>query len=476
MKFSELHKYEILQDDTFFDPILNIDTTLFIDPFLLYDLENNIDEFHGSHSEIIAFFNCAFQLIAKAGGNTESNSWKRGIGLLRFPEASELCLGYTSKGTRGSGSGPGLASLIAEAIHEAIIAGVKEVHHFEEISILREGIGADRISDITANILRHRFARYTSRICQKYNIETTEWTHPHGIFDSNQMRWISTKFNLPTNPFTNGPILLSPKSFLRDLPTINPTGFWDYCFENENETLRAEYGADISGRVDRETIIRFARKHPSIRKEYLTYIEESGAEPYDFTHDRLGHNSWYNPTKIYCEEHPLQFVYTDEHSFISTIDTMVSQFENYIENQGGWKLLWNDDGTPRKEDAAQRVFLGIVMHYCRANNIDISSEANIGRGPVDFKVSQGHKFRALLELKKANNGKFWNGLYKQLPKYQQSEDIKNGYFVVVVFTENDLKKINDIHEHVKLVNKELPFTIKTIVIDGRKNPESASKL
>ena len=476
MKFSETFGIEVEENDGWFDPILSIDTKLFIDPFLLYDLEDEINEFAGSHAEVIAFFNCVFELIAKGGRDTKSNSWKRGVGLLRFPEASELCLGYTTKGTSGSGSGAGFAKSIAEAILEAIIAGVKEVNHFEEISILRENIGADRISDITANLLRHRFAQYTKRICDKYKIPTKKWPHPHGFFDPKAMRWTRTVFELPENPHTKGPVMLCPKNFLRELPTINPSDFWDYCFENENETLRAEYGADIQSKVERKYIIGFARKHPDIRQEYLKYVEEAGAEPYDFDQDRLGYENWYEPTKKHCADNPLGFTYTDEASFIAAVDKMISQFQNFVENQGGWRLLWNDDGSAKREEAAQRVFLGIVMHYCHANNIDISSEANIGRGPVDFKVSQGHLLRALMELKKANNGKFWNGLHRQLPKYQQAEGIRNGYFVVIVLTDNHIKKLEDIEAQVKAVNQELPFSIKAVVIDGRRNPASASKL
>jgi hypothetical protein len=75
---------------------------------------------------------------------------------------------------------------------------------------------------------------------------------------------------------------------------------------------------------------------------------------------------------------------------------MLDEFRNYIENNRGWSLLWNDNGIAKSEEAAQLLFLGIVKHYCRANNIDISPEVNIGRGPADFKISQGYEFRSLL--------------------------------------------------------------------------------
>jgi hypothetical protein len=120
--------------------------------------------------------------------------------------------------------------------------------------------------------------------------------------------------------------------------------------------------------------------------------------------------------------------------------------------------------------------LGIVKHYCKANNIDISREADIGRGPVDFKVSAGYQLRALLEVKLAKNSKFWNGLEKQLPKYQEAEGIEVGYFLVVVYSEGDLKRIREIQERVRRVNEKTGYDIKAVVIDARSNPPSASKL
>ena len=151
-------------------------------------------------------------------------------------------------------------------------------------------------------------------------------------------------------------------------------------------------------------------------------------------------------------------------------------FRNYVENNGGWQLLWNDNGIAKRESAAQRLFLGIIMQYCRANNIDISKEVNIGRGPVDFKVSQGYKFRALIELKLAKNGKFWSGLKKQLTKYLEAEDIQVGFFVVIIYTEKDLEKLKNIQETVAEINEATNYSISVFSIDARCNPSSASNL
>ncbi len=122
------------------------------------------------------------------------------------------------------------------------------------------------------------------------------------------------------------------------------------------------------------------------------------------------------------------------------------------------------------------LFLGIVKHYCRANNIDISKEVNIGRGPVDFKTSHGYSFRALLELKLAKNSKFWNGFDRQLHKYQEAEGISIGYFIIVVFSEKDVKKVLDLQQRIRDINDKTGYTIKSCIIDAEYAPPSASRL
>ena len=68
---------------------------------------------------------------------------------------------------------------------------------------------------------------------------------------------------------------------------------------------------------------------------------------------------------------------------------MVSSGLDLIENNQLSKLLYNSDGTRKRESAAQLVFFGIASSYCAANDLDITPEANSGRGPVDFKFSKG---------------------------------------------------------------------------------------
>jgi len=210
---------------------------------------------------------------------------------------------------------------------------------------------------------------------------------------------------LPINPYNDKPVLLVPEYYIRDLPTLDPTDFWEYCINFEAASLRREFNLDITRNVPKSQIVEVARKHVDWVTEYVHFREQRKAEPYNIKRDPKGFIRWYEVTQTFCEKHPQELVIDSPEAFLKAVETLIGAFCHFVEQNAGYRLLWNDNGTSRSERAAQLLFLGIVKHYCAANNIDISSEANIGRGPVDFKVSQGYKLRALLELKLARNTK-----------------------------------------------------------------------
>jgi hypothetical protein len=474
MQFSEYFKVSRTKVDDWFDPILSVDTPLFLDPFLIYAQEKG--EFIGSHDEIITFFEGVYSLVAKSNGNTQSLYYQKALNVLLLPEMQELCLGYASVGTKGSGTGKGLAKDIASILWIAIKAGLKEIKHFEEIGILREGMGADRIGDITAGILRHRLISYTAVVCRRHEIPVNTFRYQRGFYDVAQERWRPIKADLPYNEFNEKPIILVPRRYLKSLPTINAEDFWDFCYTNENDVIRNDFNYDVAKNVSKKEIVELARRHPEVLNRYLNKVEERPARPYNFERDEQGLVNWYKASGNYVQNHPLSFELAKETDFYQVVEKMVDEYKHFVEENAGWRLLWNDDGKNKSEKAAQLLFLGIVKHYCRANDIDISPEPNIGRGPVDFKASKGYIFRALIELKLARNSKFWSGLSKQLPTYLKAESINVGHFVVIAYSDNDLKRITNIRSEVKKVNQSGNYNLKAFVVDARPEKPSASKL
>jgi len=460
-------------DDDWFDTILNADTKVFIDPFLIFK-ESNPFWAH-AHSKIIKHFDLAFMLIAKGDLNPQSLAYQKALDLLTFKEPKELCLGYTAKGTKGAGGGPEYAKAIAKAIVAAIQRGLEHPKHFEELGVLNKGIGADRISDIAATILKSELIAYTQEIAARHSIPVAKHRIYAAVFDPQRERWESPEVDVPTNPVNSKPFLFVPLRFLNDLPTLNADDWWSAY---ESERLRQDLNYEIMGKVDKDTIVAAARENPSFLRKWTESKEGNPAQPYDFANDPQGVWQWDFKTSAFAQANPiiLNAAGTAD-EFVKVIDRLVGQFKLYIEEQGGWGLLWNDDGTEKPEEAAQLLFRGIVQHYCQASNISLDREVELGRGPVDFKFSTGYSHRALLEIKKLHNGKFWNGLELQLPAYMKSDNVADGWFLALRYRDGRAadKREKELPHRVKAVAESESLKLKFSLADARR-PFSASKL
>ncbi|CAN5689449.1 hypothetical protein BH23PAT2_BH23PAT2_08670 [soil metagenome] len=263
--------------------------------------------------------------------------------------------------------------------------------------------------------------------------------------------------------------------FLRDLPKpfIDQRDFWAYAWDNFNENLRDDFNYDLSSKVDMAEIIRLAREHPNVVRSYVSEVIKNPQPSYDMDKDGDLLDKWWERggeiAQAYNTELPMQ-----SEQFKDFVKSLVEEYKHSIEHRGGWELLRNDNGTPRRERAAQALFRSSLIHYCRANNIDLTGEANAGRGPVDFKFSQGWKNRVVVEIKRANNTQFWDGLQVQTPQYMKSEEVDYGIFVPVIQRDIDTKREKNIKSISKEVSNKISKTIDVITIDSRKK-SSASK-
>jgi hypothetical protein len=460
-------------EDDWFDTILNSDTRLFIDPFLIF--KEDAGFWAGAHADIIRHFDHAFLLIAQGNLRPDSLQYRKAVDLLEFPEAHELCLGYTATGTRGAGGGEGYAETIAKAIADAIRRGLEHPRHFEELGILNEGIGRDRISDITATILKPYLIRYTADIAQRHGIPVARHRLRAGAFDSQRLRWDFAEVDVPTNPFGNKPLLFVPQRVIRELPTLNAGAWWS---SYEDERLRQDLNYHIMGKVDKRTIVEAARENPDMVRAWMTQQEGGPQRPYDLAKDSQGVYQWDEATLKFADQNPLALATASSpESFFEVIDQLVAQFKLYVEQQGGWSLLWNDNGREKPEDAAQLLFKGIVHHYCRANNIVVDREVELGRGPVDFKFSNGYEQRAHLEIKKVHNGRFWDGIEEQLPIYMRADEVSDGWFLALQYrkTRSNNERARDLPLRVRNVASGNGLNLRFGLIDASR-PPSASKV
>ena len=298
----------------------------------------------------------------------------------------------------------------------------------------------------------------------------------HLEFDFEFLRWLDGNEYLPLNPYSGKSIILVPKNFLNELPAISPEEFRDYIWINKNAELRDDLNYEIKKSLNKSQIIKIAREYPSWVEEFTEKVEELSPNSYDLKNDKSGLYKWCEASK-FAESRPLELFANNYREFVNVIEKIIQSFKLFVEDNSGYKLLWDDERERgKKEEAAQLLFFGLVKPYCMCKNIDISKETNVGKGPVDFKFSKGYKNRVLLEVKLARNSKFWNGLKSQLPQYLKSEEIYLGYFIVIVYTDEEFSEIQEIEQKVKELNQKINFQIKPVIIDTTKNKASASNL
>lgn len=234
-------------------PDLARDLRLGIDPFLLFKSRN--PEYKSAHDRVLAVFNEAIRRYALgdvAGAGT----------LIRFPEVNEIGFGYTASGIRGTGLGEYLNRLVLESLGASPGLVRRGVRHIEEMQLVSLGIGADRISDITANILKSFLIGYTQEQAELWGIPLQRHVPVHNVFDFETWDWIDGYYDLPVNPLAEPPqaVLLVPRRIVRILPWIN---FDDY--------QRMEFGLFLRAKEIRR-VLKKVPPQRTLTKEEITAI------------------------------------------------------------------------------------------------------------------------------------------------------------------------------------------------------------
>ncbi len=245
-------------------PRVGVELALGIDPFLLFKSRDPI--LSKLHSFILSAFNRGLELIRK--GQTDDAQR-----LFDFPEVSEIGLGYTKKGKRGSGVGEYLSQLITETLAESPSLLERGVRHIEEMQLVSIGIGPDRVSDIAANLLKQFLIGYTQKQCELWKIPVSSGIPICHIFDTENFIWRDSYVDVPVSPYDKSPILLVPRRIVRTLPWINYDDFFRMEFA---AYLRAKR---VRGRLKNKTQV--VLRSPEIDKEKVVQVARAEIERVD---------------------------------------------------------------------------------------------------------------------------------------------------------------------------------------------------
>ena len=239
-----------------------------------------------------------------------------------------------------------------------------------------------------------------------------------------------------------------------------------------------ENWSNLVRRLRKRDLKKLLIENPSVLRDWLTRYKSKTPTPYDFDTDPLGEVLWDEIGKEFASGHkcPLPALTTPD-ELAQVIEKITGQFKRLIEKNALCKHLYTDEGKQRPEKFAQLLFYSVADSYCKANNLDLSAEPNAGRGPVDFKMSNGYSTRATVEIKLSSNGGALDGLLCQLPEYSMAEQSIYDCFVLIVVGESRGKVDNIVSVRNKLL-KENKLVPNLVIIDAYAsyNAESASKL
>ncbi len=450
------------------DPTLNVDAKLFIDPLLFkFSKHPEMRQADGTYKK---FFADVIKLLVVSRAENDL-AWRAAYKKLLFKEIKGTCLGYGAASIHGRGPGPKLARRLTATAKEIVDLGIRDPDLFISLPLLEEDVGPDLISDMATSIILPNLVQFNERVQGALKV-------PREEFELNGLD-ASLAVNPVETPRT--PVLLVPKDVLRDLPIAND---WDDVCKAAQETavLRSKVNKLIGEiwqaktRKDKKAIRESVLASHEAFNTLLQTIHQTIPSSYDFDADPEGLLVWRRIHETIAKDFPLILKAAepvDLKQADKVVSQIIAQFQHLIENRGLSKELWHD-GKRRNEKSVQRLFFAVADSYCKANNLDISPEADTGTGEIDFKFSHGYNCRILVEIKLSDNPKVVGGYEKQLDAYKKAEHTMRATYIVINVGKMGKKDKEILKLHRARKKEGLPAS-EIVLIDGSIKA-SASKL
>jgi hypothetical protein len=448
------------------DPFIDVDIPLFIDPVLLEKSSNQ----RISNQGFEAFRNHfqGFVRLLAISKQEDDAAWKAARRQLDLREPPENGLGYGGSGRSGSSRPEDIRETIMRTSKEIIELGANDPEMISLMGFFEEGVGPDTISDFTTRVIIDVLGAITEEFCEANGVP---------IFEND----ICSGHKLPkfkNNRSQEVPLVLVPRDIVRDLPIAND---WSQIEEVAllNARIRDRVNRLLGGLTkptvaDRKAALRQAAMGSADDFNLFLATVKENVSSYDPNLDALG---YYRLKAIFAngfdgliQTQPYNLAFGAAEIMRLVKDTIVL-FQRHVETGNLWEELWIQD-KPKRERASQLIYYAIADAFCKANNIDISPEANMGGGPVDFKFSKGYSARVLVEMKRSG-GNVVHGYEKQLEFYKDASQTDFAIFVIMDY--GDLgEKLNTIR-HIRMTRMDRGERASEIIVIDATRKASASK-
>ncbi|MEO6523696.1 MAG: hypothetical protein ABIN91_18580, partial [Mucilaginibacter sp.] len=161
-KFSEYFKLPVNTRYNFLDIYAYQDIPLFLDPFGLSAMRDAWSK--ECENQIATYFQYLLDSINRGDKKTVTRL------LNALHEVDEIALGYSANEPSGRGIGKVQALEIQAAFENSEAAKSGDIKDIADCALLIPGISRDKISDITASILKKKLIEFTQKQCKKHKV------------------------------------------------------------------------------------------------------------------------------------------------------------------------------------------------------------------------------------------------------------------------------------------------------------------
>ena len=272
-------------------------------------------------------------------------------------------------------------------------------------------------------------------------------------FDYEHQRWQGGRYELP---YWGGDyVLLTPKEILtKDEAWINRADlldqFHDIYTALPDDQLRARVDEhfrrlltdDAKAKEVRAAAATTLQAFPQLLDYYIRAKEDTADQAHQVSDLKVKETEeqFVKQVRILVDAYLSGTAFYSEGNTFESALGRVHFLKDVIENKDGYRLFYVKD-RPVHREADLQIMYRLTWF---ASPIEIDREVNNGRGPVDFKASNGSKDKTLVEFKLASNSKLKKNLENQVGVYEAANNTSKSIKVILYFSDSEYRRVTEI--------------------------------
>jgi len=298
----------------------------------------------------------------------------------------------------------------------------------------------------------------------RFNYDTESWES--GSYD---LPWYGGDYVLlvPRDLLTKDDTWINKTDLIAEFAQIT-TSIPDAALRDQvNNYFRKILPKKPKQRDEDEAARRTILTYPALIDYFIRYKEERGDRATSISAQRVAESK-----QLYVEQFGLlAHLLASDTAFYkvagNTYDEAherIAYLKDVIENKGGHRFFYVKGRSIEREEDIHILFRFTWF----ATTSDVTTEANDGRGPVDFKVSRGSRDKTLVEFKLAKSKSLRRNLQRQAEIYQKASDARKAIKVIIYFTKQERERVDRILKDLKLTGHR-----DVVLIDARNDNKPA---